>query len=111
MNTPLPVDDREATIFSVIARRFDGWSASVGRANPLGYNQGNLFVSKKNVLIANFALWVVAALLHPVSELIPTGSGEPPRFFSLLFPIIFIMFAFASTTMISGAITESKTKD
>lgn len=65
-------------------------------------------MSTKKLLAGNFTLWVVAALLHPVAEIIPTGSGEPPKFFSLLFPIIFMMFAFASTGMIRSALSESR---
>jgi len=63
----------------------------------------------KNVLIVNLLFWVVAALLHPLSQLLPTESGEPPNFFSFLIPLIFLMLAIFSTAMISKAISNRKT--
>ena len=42
--------------------------------------------SKKKVLLVNVLYWVVAALLHPPASLLPTGSGDTPKFFSLLIP-------------------------
>ena len=62
----------------------------------------------KNVAIVNLLFWVVAALLHPLSHLIPTESGEPPKFFSFLIPLIFLMLAVFSTAMISKALNNRK---
>ena len=62
-----------------------------------------MFSSKKSVLVVNVLYWVVAALIHPLANLIPTGSGEPPKFFSLLIPLIFIGLACGTTTMIARA--------
>ncbi len=66
--------------------------------------------SKKNVLIVNVLFWVVAALLHPLVSLLPTGSGEVPKVFSLLIPLAFLGLAFGSTTMMSLALDQQKDK-
>ena len=63
--------------------------------------------SKKQALIVNVLFWFVGALLYPASSIVPTGSGEPPKFFSLLIPIIFIMLAYGSTMLMSRAIDEN----
>jgi hypothetical protein len=62
--------------------------------------------SKKNVLIVNVLFWVVAALLHPLASLLPTGSGETPKVFSLLIPMLFVLLAFGSTAMVARALAE-----
>jgi hypothetical protein len=62
----------------------------------------------KNVLIVNLLFWAVAALLHPLAGLLPTESGEPPRIFSLLIPIMFLVLAFGSTAMMARAINQQK---
>ena len=62
--------------------------------------------SKKNVLVVNVLFWVVAALLHPLASLLPTGSGETPKVFSLLIPILFVLLAFGSTAMVARALAE-----
>ena len=62
--------------------------------------------SKKNVLVVNVLYWVVAALLHPLASLLPTGSGETPKVFSLLIPILFLGLAFGSTAMVARALAE-----
>ena len=62
--------------------------------------------SKKNVLVVNVLFWVVAALLHPLASLLPTGSGEAPKVFSLLIPMLFVLLAFGSTAMVARALAE-----
>lgn len=62
--------------------------------------------SKKNVLVVNVLFWVVAALLHPLANLLPTGSGETPKVFSLLIPIFFMLLAFGSTVMVARALAD-----
>ena len=62
--------------------------------------------SKKKVLVVNVLYWVVAALLHPLASLWPTGSGETPKFFSLLIPILFLGLAFGSTAMMARALAK-----
>ena len=63
--------------------------------------------SKKSSLIVNVLYWVVAALLHPLSRLLPTDSGAP-KIYELLIPLIFIGLAFGSTILLSGALRQKK---
>jgi hypothetical protein len=64
--------------------------------------------SKKKVLAVNVLYWVVAALLHPLANFLPTGTGEVPKVFSLLIPLVFLGLAFGSTTMMSLALDQQK---
>ena len=59
----------------------------------------------KKLITGNLVLWIFAALLYPLAHWIPTGSGEPPKIFELLIPIIIILFGFASTNFLKAAIT------
>ena len=63
--------------------------------------------SKKKVLVVNVLFWIVAALLHPLASLLPTGSGETPKVYSLLITILFLLLAFGSTAMMARALAES----
>ncbi len=65
--------------------------------------------SKKSLLVVNALYWVVAVLLHPLANLLPTGSGETPKIFSLLIPLMFIGLAFGSTYMMWQAIASQGT--
>jgi hypothetical protein len=56
----------------------------------------------------NLALWLVALLLRPLVQMLPTGSGAPPKMFELLMPIFFIMLAGASTYLLKAAIGTPK---
>lgn len=62
--------------------------------------------SRKQVLIVNVLFWVVAGLLQPLANLLPGESGEPPKIFSLLIPLLFVMLAFGSTAMMARALAE-----
>lgn len=62
--------------------------------------------SKKKVLVVNVLYWLVAALLQPLANLVPTGSGDPPKIFELLIPFMFIGLAYGSTTMIARALEQ-----
>ena len=64
--------------------------------------------AKKTVLVVNVLYWVVAALLYPLANLVPTASGEPPKIFSLLIPFLFVGLAFGSTAMIARALGQQK---
>jgi len=64
--------------------------------------------SHKNLLIVNVLFWVVGALLHPLTSLLPTGSGETPKIFSVLIPIFFSILAFGSTYMMAHAADQPK---
>jgi len=67
--------------------------------------------SKKSVLIVNVLFWVVAAMLHPLAGLVPTGTGEPPKVFSLLIPIFFMFLALGSTAMMAKALGQQEDRD
>ena len=62
--------------------------------------------SKKSVLVVNVLFWFVGALLHPLANLLPTGSGETPKIFSVLIPIFFLILAFGSTYMMARALGQ-----
>ena len=64
----------------------------------------------KNLLVVNVLFWVVGALLHPLASLVPTGSGETPKIFSLLIPIVFLGLAFGSTYMMAQASGQQKSR-
>ena len=52
----------------------------------------------------NLAVWGVAILTHPLSRLLPTESGDPPKIFSFLIPIFFLALAGLSTYLLSAGI-------
>jgi nitrate/nitrite transporter NarK len=64
---------------------------------------------KKKILVVNVLYWVVAMLLHPLSNLLTKNSGETPKIYSLLIPWIFIGLAFGSTYMMWMAIKSQCT--
>ena len=59
---------------------------------------------KKKFIGINLAVWVVAIVTHPLVQMLPTGSGSPPKIFSLLIPIFFMMLAGVSTYLLSAGI-------
>lgn len=63
---------------------------------------------KKKLITINFAVWIIAMLLHPIAQILPTGSGAPPKILSLLIPIFFLMLAGVSTYLLSAAAGNSK---
>ena len=67
--------------------------------------------SKKSILVVNLLFWVVAALLYPLAGLLPAANGEPPKIFSLLIPILFVLLAFGSTAMVARALAEEHKGD
>ncbi|MFZ4595946.1 MAG: hypothetical protein ACOYOF_16930 [Verrucomicrobiaceae bacterium] len=62
----------------------------------------------KKLVIVNLAFWFVAMLLHPVTRMLPTGSGSPPKIFEFLIPVFFIMLAGGSTYLLRAAIGKPK---
>lgn len=64
---------------------------------------------KKKLILVNLAYWIVATLVHPIAAILPTASGNPPKIFSLLIPLFFLMLAAASTYLLNTAI--GKTED
>ena len=65
--------------------------------------------NKMSVLLVNLLFWVVAVLLHPLTNLLPTGNGETPKIFSLLIPLGFIGLAFGSTYLMWQAMASQGT--
>jgi hypothetical protein len=65
--------------------------------------------AEKNKLLAvNATLWIVAMLLHPLAQVLPTGSSNPPKIFELLIPMAFLMLTGASMYLLNAAIGEPK---
>lgn len=62
--------------------------------------------AKKNCLYINALYWIVAAMIHPVVSLLPTTSGEMPKIYSLLIPLVFIGLAFGSTLLMLRAMGQ-----
>jgi hypothetical protein len=59
---------------------------------------------KKKLIALNLAVWAVAILTHPIIQVLPTGSGSPPKIFSFLIPIFFLALAGVSTYLLSAGI-------
>ncbi len=62
----------------------------------------------KKIIIVNLAFWFVAMLLYPLIQMLPTGSGSPPKIFGFLIPVFFIMLAAGSTYLLKAAIGTPK---
>lgn len=60
------------------------------------------------IVFVNLAFWFVAMVLHPVSKMLPTGSGSPPKIFEFLVPVFMIGLAFGSTVLLKRAIRSTK---
>jgi len=60
--------------------------------------------AKKKLITINLAVWGVAILTHPLAQMLPTGSGNPPKIFSLLIPVFFMALAGVSTYLLSAGI-------
>ncbi len=67
--------------------------------------------TKRRVLVVNVLYWIVAGLVHPVAGLLTSSSGDTPKFFSLLIPLMFVGLAFGSTWMVSRALSERESSD
>ncbi|MBI5802794.1 MAG: hypothetical protein HZA92_18985 [Verrucomicrobia bacterium] len=65
---------------------------------------------KTKLIITNVAVWTVATLTHPIVQMLPTGTGSPPKIFSLLIPIFFMMLAGVSTYLLSAGIGKPNDK-
>lgn len=59
---------------------------------------------KKKLITMNLAVWGTAILTHPLIQILPTGSGSPPKIFSLLIPIFFMALVGVSTYLLSAGI-------
>lgn len=60
--------------------------------------------SAKTLVQRNLGLWAVAALLYPIAHWIPTASGQPPRIFDILVPLLVFAMGIASTTLLRTAL-------
>lgn len=63
---------------------------------------------KKKLITVNLAVWAVAIFTHPLVQMPPTGSGNPPKIISLLISIFFMMLAGASTYLLSAGVGPPK---
>jgi uncharacterized membrane protein (DUF4010 family) len=63
---------------------------------------------KKKLITINAVLWIIAMLVHPIAQILPTGSGSPPKIFELLIPIFLVMLAGVSTYLLNAAIGKPK---
>jgi len=59
--------------------------------------------AKRSPLVVNVLYWLVAALLHPLANLLPSSTGGTPKILSLLIPLMFIGLAYGSTLLLSRA--------
>jgi len=62
----------------------------------------------KKIALLNLAFWIVAIAFPLVARSLPTGSGEPAKFYELLVPMTQIMLALGSTYMVSAAIKSKR---
>jgi len=74
---------------------------------PLKPNIMNDSAEKMTVLV-NLAYWLVAILVNPVIQMLPSGSGTSPKFFGFLVPVLMIGLALGSTLLLKGAIRAGK---
>lgn len=63
------------------------------------------------LVLVNLALWGFALVLRPLIQLLPTGSGQPPKIFELLVPLLFILLAGGSTYLLKSAIAGGAVKE
>ena len=62
----------------------------------------------KKIVLVNLAFWFVAMLLHPLTQMLPTGAGSPPKIYGFMIPVFFIMLAGGSTYLMMNAIGKPK---
>ena len=63
---------------------------------------------KRNILVLNLAFWAVAIAFPYVVKLLPTGSGEIPKIYDVLVPLIQIMLAAGATYHVASSLDRSK---
>ena len=62
----------------------------------------------KKMVIVDLSLWVVAGLLQPVTRMLPTWAGSPPKIFEFLIPRFWIMLAGGATYLLRAAMGKLK---
>lgn len=63
---------------------------------------------KRNAILTNAPLWIVAQILHPILNSFHTGSGNPSKILSLLIPVLFLSPASVSTHLLGSALEGSE---
>ena len=58
----------------------------------------------KALLVRNFGFWIAAALVYPIAHWIPTASGQPPRIFDVLVPVLVLGLGLASNAVLGAAL-------
>ena len=103
---------RVADLYWVVRRRYALRVTEADEYNRQHQHQDiieHMKASEKKKLIAvNLVVWAVAILTHPLVQLLPTGSGSPPKIFELLIPLFFMMLAGVSTYLLSAGIGKPK---
>ena len=61
----------------------------------------------KKVLLVNLAYWGAAIVFPIVIRLLPTGTGQTPKFFEFFVPIFQIMLAGGATYLVKTSIEKS----
>jgi hypothetical protein len=61
----------------------------------------------RKVVTLNVAFWAVAIAFPYLARLLPTASGNPPKFYEVLLPLIQIMLALAATFMVKSALCRA----
>ena len=62
----------------------------------------------KKAIVVNLAFWAVAILFPIAVRMLPSSSGETPRFFEFFIPLFQIMLAAGATWHLKSAIDQSK---
>jgi hypothetical protein len=57
----------------------------------------------KSLLVRNFVLWIAAAVAYRIAHWIPTASGQPPRIFDVLIPVVVLGLGVASNAVLGAA--------
>lgn len=64
----------------------------------------------KKVLVVNLGFWAAAIAFPIVIRMLPTGTGQTPRFFEFFVPIFQIMLAGGTTYLIRTSIEKAPTE-
>lgn len=64
----------------------------------------------KKVLVVNLGFWAAAIAFPIVIRMLPTGTGQTPRFFEFFVPIFQIMLAGGTTYLIKTSIEKAPTE-
>jgi hypothetical protein len=62
------------------------------------------------VLMVNLAFWATAIIFPIVIRLLPTATGETPKFFEFLVPLFQVMLACGATYLVKTSINKTPAK-